>query len=140
MYYAFDLDMLYNPTTGQVGHIQPIRYKKTKENDMDIWGIMEKELIQYRALTSSLRIHTMYYEDRCHLLISKIKTSIFEESQELFDELFAMQSYMSTALYKYSHKLSDKLQSFVYCFERQSDFMRKKWYEDFKNGLEWPEY
>lgn len=42
------------------------------------------------------------------------------------------------AKYKYEFKLADKLDEFVYFFERDDCLSREYWYGSFKAGLEWP--
>lgn len=58
---------------------------------MEIWPILENELIRYRDLSSSIRKILMKYEVECSELILKMKEKTFDESQELFNKLYDIQ-------------------------------------------------
>lgn len=106
---------------------------------MEIWPILEDELIRYRDLSSSIRHILMKYEVECSELILKIKEKTFDESQELFNKLYDIQQKLSIAMYKYEFNLNEHLKDFVYHFDRDDIYSRKYWYEKFNDGLIWPE-
>ncbi|WP_235895006.1 hypothetical protein [Yersinia rochesterensis] len=135
-YEGAGLEMIYNPTTGQVGHIQPI---KIKWGPMDFWPILEDELERYRVCVSSIRQYLMKYESLCSELILRIGSKEFDDSQSDFDELFDIQDKLATVKYKYEFQLSKRLQDFVYHMDRDDLYSRKFWHKKFQAGQLWPE-
>lgn len=106
---------------------------------MEIWPILEEELIRYRELSSSIRQILMKYEMECSELIKDIRGKSFEDSQNIFDKLYEIQHKLSTAKYKYEFDLSERLELFVYHFDRDDLYSRKYWYEKFNDNFTWPE-
>lgn len=106
---------------------------------MEIWPILEDELIRYRELSSSIRQILMKYEAECSELILTIRGKTFEDSQEIFNRLYDIQQKLATAMYKYEFGLSERLKEFVYHFDRDDIYSRKYWYQKFNEGLIWPE-
>lgn len=106
---------------------------------MDVWFVLEKELINYRNISSSIRGILIQYEKKIRILIDRIKELSFEESQFFFDQLHDIQEKLSSVSYKYEFPLNDKLSSFTYYFDRNDIYSRKYWYIRIHNGMEWPE-
>lgn len=106
---------------------------------MDIWPILEEELVRYRDVSSSIRKLLMGYERECLGLISQVRNNSFESSQIFFDQLYDIQRKLSTVSYKYEFVLNDKLQDFVYHFDRDDIYSRKFWYQKFCDGMAWPQ-
>lgn len=105
---------------------------------MEIWEILQEELKRYRSSVLSVR-HCMYaYEEKCTMLIKEISSRPFNQVQVFFDELYEIQDALACVKYKYEFKLPDKLDEFVYCFERDDSCSREHWYKKFRGGLEWP--
>lgn len=105
---------------------------------MDIWPVMQEELIRYRDLSGSIELHLLHYEKRCTEIIQKISQLSFDESQLLIDELFSIQNALAICQYKYKFPINKKLRGYVYELDQQDDFIRKYWYEKFTNGMTWP--
>ncbi|MCP1621436.1 hypothetical protein [Pseudomonas nitroreducens] len=105
---------------------------------MDIWEVLQDELERYRSSALAVRHCTNAYEARCVVLIKEISSKSFDEAQGFFDELYEIQSKLAIAKYKYEFKLADRLDEFVYCFERDDSLSREYWYKNFRAGLEWP--
>lgn len=105
---------------------------------MDIWGVLQEELERYRSSVLAIRHCMNAYEARCVELIKEISSGSLEEVQASFDELYDIQGKLATAKYKYEFKLADKLDEFVYCFERDDFSSREYWHKKFKEGLKWP--
>ncbi|MBV4414569.1 hypothetical protein J0B02_17450 [Enterobacteriaceae bacterium YMB-R22] len=105
---------------------------------MDIWSVLEENLIRYRDVSIAIKRILDGYEEECHILIQQIKGKNFEESQTLFDSLYDIQGKLATALYKYDFTLNESLRDFVYHFDRDDIYSRKHWYQRFNSGMEWP--
>ncbi|WP_146745087.1 hypothetical protein [Microvirgula sp. AG722] len=105
---------------------------------MDIWEVLQDELERYRNSVLSVRHCMNAYEAKCVALIKEISNKPLDESQVYFDELYDIQSKLATAKYKYEFKLADRLDEFVYCFERDDLCSREYWHKKFREGVEWP--
>lgn len=105
---------------------------------MEVWAILEDELIRYRDVSISINRILCGYEKKCEILIGRIKCVSFLESQKYFDDLYDIQNKMAVALYKYGFSLSDKQRDFVYSFELDDVYTRRFWFEKFKSGDAWP--
>ncbi len=105
---------------------------------MDLWPLLENELIQYRELMDQIKRKLMLYETECLKLISQINGKKFDDCQNIFDSLYSIQQEIATALYKYEFPLNESLASFVYHFDRDDVYSRKYWYKKINEGLTWP--
>lgn len=106
---------------------------------VEIWSILEDELVRYRDVVSHIQLLLMRYEKDCILLISEISQKTFDDSQCIFDELYSIQEKLSIAMYKYEFSLNERLKNFVYYFDRDDLVSRKYWYKKFRDGLKWPD-
>ncbi len=106
---------------------------------MDVWSVLEGELLRYRASVPIIRQCLSFYANACNALIKQISNcSSFENTGELFDELHGIQRELSIAKYKFEFPLSEELQDLIYYLDRDDVPSRKYWYERFRGGLAWP--
>ena len=105
---------------------------------MDMWSVLEEELIQYRDVSISIKRILFSYEKECQTLIQQIKGKSFDDVQMLFESLYDIQGKLAIALYKYDFMLSDELRNFIYHFERDDIYSRNYWYQKFNEGMTWP--
>ncbi|NWL76727.1 hypothetical protein DM872_07680 [Pseudomonas taiwanensis] len=105
---------------------------------MDIWEILQDELERYKSSTLAVRHCLSAYESKCTELIKEIPCRSFDQAQDCFDALYAIQNKLAVAKYKYEFSLPDRLDIFVYQFERDDISSREYWYGKFKEGQEWP--
>jgi uncharacterized protein YukE len=105
---------------------------------MDMWPVLEDELIRYRDVSDSIKRILCAYEKECQTLIQQMKGKSFDDVQIIFESLYNIQGKLATALYKYDFMLNDELRSFVYHFERDDIYSRKYWYQKFNDGMTWP--
>jgi len=105
---------------------------------MDMWPVLEEELIRYRDVSLSIKRIMGEYEEECQVLIQQVKGKSFDDVQVFFESLYDIQNKLATATYKYDFLLSDKLKEFVCHFERDDIYSRKYWYQRFKDGIAWP--
>lgn len=105
---------------------------------MDLWPILEEELIRYRDISLSVGRILNSYEKECQTLFLQMRGMSFEDAQIIFEKLYAMQEKLAMSVYKYNFPINEKLQAFVYHFERDDIYSRKYWYEKCNDGMTWP--
>ena len=106
---------------------------------MEIWSFLENELIEYRDVSSRIRVSLIKYETECSELILMIKGRSFEDCEPIFQRLHDIQQQLATVQYKYEFCLNNKLKELVYYFDRDDIYSRKYWYQKFNEGLTWPQ-
>jgi hypothetical protein len=127
----------YNPRTEQIGIFNLLNLNE--EIIVEIWSILEDELVRYRDVVSHIQLLLMRYEKDCISLIAEISQKTFDDSQCIFDELYNIQEKLAIAMHKYEFNLNERLNNFVYYFDRDDLVSRKYWYKKFSEGLKWPE-
>ncbi|MFP1787792.1 hypothetical protein [Lonsdalea quercina] len=105
---------------------------------MDLWLDLEDALKRYQDNISFIKQCIRKYERRCEELIETISAKEFNDCQEDFNELFGIQRYFATALYKYDFHPEKKITDFIYYMDRDDIYSRKFWFEKFKEGQKWP--
>lgn len=106
---------------------------------MGICDLFKDELERYQNSVLTIRQYLVSYESQCLKLIGEIKESSFEDAQQLFDRLYEIQGELAVAKYKYEFSLTERLDIFVYHFDRDDIYSREFWYKQIKEGLQWPE-
>lgn len=101
---------------------------------MSNWKQLEEDLIRFRDISGLIRIQLLAYIEPINNLIRDISQTEFINTSEKFDNLYAIQSQIATALYKYNFDLPEILDNFIRNFDRDDEYARKYWYEKFKTG------
>lgn len=95
-------------------------------------------LVEYRALLATIKNYMASYEYRFTSLFEAIGGKSFDESQDAFDELHAIQRVLACAKYKYEFPLPTRLNIFTTAFDRDDVHSRQYWYVRIQDGLRWP--
>ncbi|EAA9301096.1 hypothetical protein BHZ80_15310 [Salmonella enterica] len=106
---------------------------------MNIWPEFQRDLERYKDTVLSIKRNIRSYEECIESLIHQIGCSDFESSKALFDELFNIQSELTTMLYKYEYEPEKRIRDLIYLLNRDDFYSRMYWYEKFSDGMKWPE-
>lgn len=106
---------------------------------MNIWPEFQRDLERYKDTVLSIKRNIRSYEECIESLIHQIVCSDFESSKALFDELFNIQSELTTMLYKYEYEPEKRIRDLIYHLNRDDFYSRMYWYEKFSDGMKWPE-
>lgn len=93
---------------------------------------LSSELIEllgkYRNIVDSVNFALSVFESECHENIRLIRNEALCGARKYFDDLHAIQVLLATAKYKFNFMLNDKLDRFVYNFDRYDDCSIEYWY------------
>lgn len=105
---------------------------------INLWQSLEEDVLKYNEAKRNIARAIEYYKKNIMVLINKFQTIPFDESDEIFNQLFKIQDQLSTLKYKYELDMDDYISNFIYYFDRQDTENKFYLYKRFHASNKWP--